>query len=45
MSIEQKIRKTMEENKIAIECIEHEPVYTNPAMAQAIGVKESHLKR
>ncbi|MCX5825450.1 MAG: YbaK/EbsC family protein [Deltaproteobacteria bacterium] len=31
----------MEEKKIPIECTEHEPVYTNPAMAQALGVKES----
>jgi Ala-tRNA(Pro) deacylase len=32
----------MEEKKIPIEFTEHEPVYTNPAMARALGVKESH---
>jgi Cys-tRNA(Pro) deacylase len=41
MNLEERIRKMMEEKKIPIECTEHEPVYTNPAMAQALGVKES----
>ena len=41
MNLEEKIRKKMEEGKVSIECIEHEPVYTNPAMALALGVKES----
>ncbi len=41
MNLEEKIRKKMEEEKIAIECIEHEPVFTNPTMALALGVKES----
>ena len=41
MSLEEKIRKKMEEEKVSIECVEHEPVYTNPAMALALGVKES----
>jgi Ala-tRNA(Pro) deacylase len=41
MDLEKKIRSMMESLQIPIECIEHEPVYTNPAMAQAVGVKES----
>lgn len=41
MDLEERIRKMMEEKKVPIDCIEHEPVYTNPAMAQALGVKES----
>jgi Cys-tRNA(Pro) deacylase len=41
VSLEERIRKMMEEKKIPIDCAEHEPVYTNPAMAQALGVKES----
>ena len=41
MNLEETIRKKMEEEKVSIECIEHEPVYTNPAMALALGVKES----
>ena len=41
MNLEEKIRRNMEEEKISIECVEHEPVYTNPAMALALGVKES----
>ena len=41
MNLEERIRGMMESLKIPIDCTEHEPVYTNPAMAQAIGVKES----
>ncbi len=41
MNLEEKIRKKMEEEKISIEAVEHEPVYTNPAMALALGIKES----
>jgi len=41
MNLEERIRKMMEENKIPIDGTEHEPVFTNPAMAQALGVKES----
>ena len=41
MNLEERIRKMMEEAKVPIECTEHEPVYTNPAMAQALKVKES----
>jgi hypothetical protein len=39
MNLEEKIRKKMEEEKITIEYIEHEPVFTNPTMALALGVK------
>ena len=41
MNLEERIRAMMESLKISIEITEHEPVYTNPAMAQAMGVKES----
>ena len=41
MDLGEKIRSMMESLKIPIDCTEHEPVYTNPAMAQAMGVKES----
>lgn len=41
MNLEEKIRKKMEEEGVSIECFEHEPVYTNPAMALALGVKEN----
>jgi Ala-tRNA(Pro) deacylase len=41
MSLEERILKLMEEMRIPIECTEHEPVYTNPAMALALGVQES----
>jgi Cys-tRNA(Pro) deacylase len=41
MDLEDKIRGMMESLRISIDCTEHEPVYTNPAMAQAMGVKES----
>jgi Ala-tRNA(Pro) deacylase len=41
MNLEERIRGMMESLKISIEITEHEPVYTNPAMAQALGVKES----
>jgi Ala-tRNA(Pro) deacylase len=41
MNLEERIRKIMEEKKIPIECTEHVPVYTIPAAALALGVKES----
>ncbi len=41
MTLEEKIRLKMDEQKVLIERVEHEPVYTNPAMALALGVKES----
>jgi Ala-tRNA(Pro) deacylase len=41
MSLEDRILKLMEDMRVPIECTEHEPVYTNPAMALALGVQES----
>jgi len=41
MDLEEKIRKKMEAEKVSIESVDHEPVNTNPAMALALGVKES----
>jgi Ala-tRNA(Pro) deacylase len=41
MGIEDQIRQVMNRSGVPIECREHEPVYTNPAMAIALGVKES----
>jgi prolyl-tRNA editing enzyme YbaK/EbsC (Cys-tRNA(Pro) deacylase) len=43
MPVEAKIVGILKENKSAIdyEVVEHEPVYTNPAMAEALGVSEA----
>jgi Ala-tRNA(Pro) deacylase len=41
MKLEEKILALLDEKKIAYEVFEHEPVYTNPAMAEALKVKES----
>ncbi|MGB5750664.1 MAG: YbaK/EbsC family protein [Desulfobacterales bacterium] len=41
MTLEEKIISLMKENKIAYETYEHEPVYTNPAMAEALQVSEA----
>jgi len=41
MTLEEKIINMLKENKIPYEIFEHEPVYTNPAMAEALGVSES----
>lgn len=41
MDLEQSIRDLLEQKKIAYQTVEHEPVYTNPAMAEALGVPES----
>ena len=41
MTLEEKIINMLKENKIPYEIFEHEPVYTNPAMAEALGVRES----
>jgi Ala-tRNA(Pro) deacylase len=41
MTLEEKIVLLMEENKIPYEVVEHEPVYTNPAMAEALNITES----
>ena len=40
MTLEEKIISLMNEQKIAYETYEHEPVYTNPAMAEALKVSE-----
>ena len=41
MTLEEKIIALMNEQKIAYEIYEHEPVYTNPAMAEALDVSEA----
>jgi Ala-tRNA(Pro) deacylase len=41
MPVEANIVSILEKNKIAYEVVEHEPVYTNPAMAEALGVSEA----
>ena len=40
MTLEERIVQIMEANGVAFEQAEHEPVYTNPAMAEALGVSE-----
>ncbi len=41
MNLEEKIIGMLEETKVSYEIVEHEPVYTNPAMAEALNVSES----
>jgi Ala-tRNA(Pro) deacylase len=41
MNLEEKILALLAEKKISYEVFEHEPVYTNPAMAEALKVKAS----
>jgi Ala-tRNA(Pro) deacylase len=41
MPVEANIVSILQKNKIAYEVVEHEPVYTNPAMAEALGVSEA----
>ncbi len=41
MTIEEKIIGLLDKQKISYEVVEHEPVYTNPAMAEALHVAES----
>jgi Ala-tRNA(Pro) deacylase len=41
MTLEEKIVLALEKEKIGYEIVEHEPVYTNPAMAEALNVSES----
>jgi len=41
MTLEEKIIATLDEKKISYEVFEHQPVYTNPAMAEALGVGEA----
>jgi Cys-tRNA(Pro) deacylase len=40
MTLEEKIVETLKKSRIDYEVIEHEPVFTNPAMAEALGVNE-----
>jgi Ala-tRNA(Pro) deacylase len=41
MTLEEKIVGMMEEKSISYEAFEHEPVFTNPAMAEALNVSEA----
>jgi len=41
MPVEAKIVEILKKKKIAYEVVAHEPVYTNPAMAEALGVSEA----
>ena len=41
MNLEEKIIGMLEDTKISYEIVEHAPVYTNPAMAEALNVSES----
>ncbi len=41
MTLEEKIIEMLDKQNISYEIFEHEPVYTNPAMAEALGVDES----
>ena len=41
MTLEEKIIEMMKKEKIAYEIFDHEPVYTNPTMAEALNVSES----
>ena len=41
MTLEEKIIGMLDQQKIGFEIVEHEPVYTNPAMAEALDVDES----
>jgi Ala-tRNA(Pro) deacylase len=41
MTLEEKIIAALEQEEKSYEVVEHEPVYTNPAMAEALEVSES----
>lgn len=41
MTLEEKIIDILKANEIAYDVFEHEPVYTNPAMAEALDVSEA----
>jgi Ala-tRNA(Pro) deacylase len=41
MELKENIVRILKENKVEYEEFSHEPVYTNPAMAEALGVNES----
>jgi len=45
MTLEEKIIGMLDEQKISYEIVEHELVYTNPAMAEALKVDESDIFR
>jgi len=45
MTLEEKIIAMLEENKVSYEIFEHEPVYTNPVMAEVLGVRESETTK
>jgi len=40
MTLEEKIIGILNDNKITYEIVDHEPVYTNPAMAETLNVSE-----
>jgi Ala-tRNA(Pro) deacylase len=40
-AVEEKIIGILREHKIEYQAVDHEPVYTNPAMAEALGVTEA----
>ena len=41
MSLEERIQEILRDKDIAYDVVDHEPVYTNPAMAEALGVSEA----
>ena len=41
MTLEEKIVQTLQDRDIEFEICKHEPVYTNPTMATALGVSEA----
>lgn len=41
MSLEERIQSILEDKGIAYDVFEHEPVYTNPTMAEALGASEA----
>jgi Cys-tRNA(Pro) deacylase len=41
MTLEEKIVHTLQDQGIEFEILEHAPVYTNPTMAEALGVSEA----
>ena len=41
MELEENIIGMLDDKKVSYEIVEHEPVYTNPAMAEALNVSES----
>ncbi len=41
MTLEERIMSMIQDNSCQVEVVEHEPVYTNPVMAEVLGVAES----